>query len=599
MAIKAAVNRRLSELEGFTQVLNNNSSEARILKDEYEKESKRVSEDYDSVGLVNPDAEKLERQKDQYILSEDRVNLSKKEVSKALEMIKKDALKLKEDANTLEVEQEKLKEIKADYSEDMLELYDWNKEEISKIEKERDNALAKINSKRRMAEMLDGNAKSDKLEEIDQDIEEFNKAGYDERISNQKSEFNTRMDSRKAQFDKDTLKQEMRIKNIRDTIDSYEAYKVTYNKYAKEKLPELESKTIESKPVVKIQAELAEEEEQAKLAAEKAEKDRLAAEKAKKERLAAEAEGQIGLKPEAGGQAGSEAGTTNKKTIEPIESKQEFKKLYKKMKNDKKLESWQKITPEDRLRLYETLTNKSKYKELGITTGVISNKARKILKEEGTDLRKDIGNFAKKNPSFHKFSKTIAYADPAYDIVFKNYYQDKQTSLSKNKTAYSSDLKKFSFLKNINTKKSINIERYISAIKDYKEAGNTLDSKQQKIYDEAIVLEEKIVRIKKVSKVYNEEKVSKASLWNKLKYKTSLLLDEPQYRPPQPGSEKNVNKEETLPSLPDNTTQTPSFHEKVKVHVNTEYTVKPEEANTVQTQKIEAQQCTEGKDEPT
>lgn len=418
MAIKLAVNRRISELEGFAKVLNGISAEARRLKSQYESEKTRVSEDFDSIGLVNPDAEKLDRLKDQHLLADDKVKKAKEELTKLLASIKKDALSLAKNSQGIKEEQENLK----------------------KLESAKKNARLKIESKQRRLTMLDGTAKNELQKEIDKDELDF--LGYDKKI----------------------LDQGIVVQNIQDSIDSYEAYKVVYNKYAIEKLSEYTDveKNVDEAIVTPKATPVVDESVNSSVS------------------QSGEPVNSTGEVPETAAIPIDEVVPEVIEVIEPIEDRKTFDELYKKLKNNK-------ITAEEKLRLYETIKDKSKYAKLGITTGMIYNESRKILKSETEDLREEMAKFFKNNGTFEK------------DISVNKFYKSEEY--------LNND--RFGLIKDIADGKKYHVEGYILEMKEYIEAGNIITPKQQKIYDDGLKLQSKIDRLREGLIVNNEVKEEK------------------------------------------------------------------------------------------
>lgn len=182
----------------------------------------------------------------------------------------------------------------------------------------------------------------------------------------------------------------------------------------------------------------------------------------------------------------------NVQTVEAIENKEEkpievivtsktmFDNLYKKLsKGD--------ITDEELNALAKVLENEDNYDKYGITTGLVFNKAKRILKAQGAKTAKSIDEFLQKAGKFAP--------DVAFDVT------------SENENVLSHDL--LNSWKNISnavvfTDKEFSIEKYISEIERYKEEGNTLTKEQESMYEEMTKIKERIVGYKKAVNT-NEE----------------------------------------------------------------------------------------------
>ena len=416
MAIKAAVNRRISELKGYYEVLGNSSSESRVLKENYEKEKMRSDEDFTSQGLVNPREQELDQMKDQYLLAEDKVKSTKENISKIMDSIKKDAEKLANSCRGIEEEKAKIEQME------------------EKLKKDKENSEKKIASKKRRLELLIGDEKNRLQGEINKDIadNEENFKDLDEEILNKYND----------------------LRNLEDARDSYNAYMIEYNKYALDKLPEIDSeKTSES---IEHDEETIPEDidEEEKAIPEDREKDD---------------------EKEVSGGAGENdkpiPGSIEKgqKPYE-IKTKDQFDDAYKELKKG--------ILPrEKRNILYGLLDDKSKFDELGITTGVIFNKAKYILKAQGKDLKIDINQFI---GGSKEFSKEIKF-DSSKDIRI-----DRKDLLSTN------DLTKWGQIQDLTSDKTLNIENYIQEIEQAKLSGMELSEEQEKMYNDSMFLKGKL-----------------------------------------------------------------------------------------------------------
>lgn len=434
--IKAPVNRRISELEGFVQVLNGVSSNSRKLREEYEKEKARSEQDYDSIGLVNPDAEKLESLKDECVIAEDRVKVTKENVAKALEAIKKDALGLSENSKGIKEEKEKLKT----------------------LENDKKNAELKIASKERRLNSLAGAEKNSLQAEIDED--KANLLDYDEKISKQKAN----------------------VQNIQDAIDSYEAYKVAYNKYSVDKLPEIDDSIVVD------------------------ESERIDTENTEKPNQ-------------------EEPNTVKPIKVNPIETIEEYNKLYKELKNGS-------IKPEDKLKLYATVKDESKYNSFGITTGAVFSESKKILKEEISDLQEQMGSFVKKNQVF------------APNIKFETFY--------KNEKFFKND-RGFGDKVDIAAGTRYHVEAYIEEMEKHIAGGSKLTSEQEKTYKQGLELQSKIDELRAGLKAhYRVKSKRKEKSKESFKEKLSKFFFEDKKALPE-AKQKEENSDKTEEKIDENT----------------------------------------------
>lgn len=176
------------------------------------------------------------------------------------------------------------------------------------------------------------------------------------------------------------------------------------------------------------------------------------------------------------------------KTIQSIENKEDFDSLYKKIKNGK-------ITEDEKLSLYETVKDKSSYDRLGMTTGIIYNKSKKILKAEALDIQKEMREYIKNN---QKFSPGIEFATYAKndDSIFCN-----------------NDLESFRKIKEMTAQcKVFHVEKYVTAMEEYVEAGGKLTSKQQEMYSNGLELKAKLDKLREGTRTYNEVKKDRSEI---------------------------------------------------------------------------------------
>lgn len=163
-----------------------------------------------------------------------------------------------------------------------------------------------------------------------------------------------------------------------------------------------------------------------------------------------------------------------------VTSKTMFDNLYKKLsKGD--------ITDEELNALAKVLENEDNYDKYGITTGLVFNKAKRILKAQGVKTAKSIDEFLQKAGKFAP--------DVAFDVT------------SENENVLSHDL--LNSWKNISnsvvfTDKEFSIEKYIAKVEKYKEDGNALTEEQESMYEEMTKIKERIVGYKKAVNT-NEE----------------------------------------------------------------------------------------------
>lgn len=156
-----------------------------------------------------------------------------------------------------------------------------------------------------------------------------------------------------------------------------------------------------------------------------------------------------------------------------ITSKKMFNDIYSKLSRGK-------ISDAELKSLTEVLTNEQNYDKYGITTGLVFNKARKILKAQGSKTAKDIDKFLQLSNSFSddiKFDSSIEDKHiVSHDML--NSWKDVENNLNKPNSVLS-------------------VEKYIEQIEQYKKAGNQLTSEQEKMYNDAIQMKENIVTYRK------------------------------------------------------------------------------------------------------
>jgi len=186
-----------------------------------------------------------------------------------------------------------------------------------------------------------------------------------------------------------------------------------------------------------------------------------------------------------------------------VTSKKGFDELYKKLTkgtiNDKELTA-----------LTDVLNDKNNYDKYGITTGMVFNKAKKILKHQGNTSFKNIEAFLKNSNTFSddiKFDTSIEN-DEVLSHETLTSLKDSQESLVHNESVFS-------------------VEKYIEKIEAYKEAGNELTDEQQKIYKDAMEIKQNLVSYRKALNINEEiaaersEKSHNSVFYNMFKGKTS------------------------------------------------------------------------------
>ena len=476
MAIKPAVNRRISTLKGYYDILGGLSSKSRQLKENYEKEKARIEEDYTSIGLANPDDVNLDSMKDEYMLAEDKVKEARMRISEAMDAIKKDADKLAKSAEGLKTEEEKLNDIKIE------------------VEKKKENMNKKLASKKRRLASLDGDEKTNLQEEIDADV----KANEEEIES----------------LDSSIRIQERKVKNLRDTKESYDAYRAEYNKYAAEPLPDLDEKD-KAAPG----EDLGESNDNPE--ANDDTKSKGDEEKAEDETKTHSVTGGVNF-----------GNQPKEPEIFKIETKKDFEKAYKELKDGT-------LPREKRNVLYALLEKENSFEEFGITTGIIFNKGKLILKEQGKDLKGDIESFMKDSGKF---------SDDIFIDVKKDVRNANKNILSTN------DLKKFGQVKQLE-KNELYIEEYIRNIEQYKESGAEMTSEQERMYSDAIFLKGKLESYKEAVANYGKVKEERKG---DIVSKFFVLEDTPRLE--EGTSENPVIEEER----PDFTTTLGELNEKVE-----------------------------------
>ncbi|MDD2628192.1 MAG: hypothetical protein PHR25_01685 [Clostridia bacterium] len=194
-------------------------------------------------------------------------------------------------------------------------------------------------------------------------------------------------------------------------------------------------------------------------------------------------------------QPGQEKQEIEKEEPQQIETKKQFNKLYKKLKKGS-------ITKQEVDGLTKALENAKNYDKFGISTGLIFNKSKKILELSADFLANDMESFIKENS---KFAEGINYDEEVENgEIF--YTAGELRSWFKESELGETSNPKFG------------VEEYIARIEEYKKNGNDLNANQNKQYNEAMKLKEKIEGYRKSLKSHRNIslKRSKEGILNKL-----------------------------------------------------------------------------------
>lgn len=173
-----------------------------------------------------------------------------------------------------------------------------------------------------------------------------------------------------------------------------------------------------------------------------------------------------------------------------IADKKMFNELYKKMKKGY-------ITEVELNALVETLENPNNYEKYGITTGIVFNKAKKILKFRGAKTAKNIEKFLRENA---QFSKDIKF-DPANEegnIVSHSIL-----------TSWKDIDEKLTY-----TDAKFSVESYIEKMEKYKADGNLLTKEQETILSKALEIKSGLASYRKAINSNEEvtrERISRGS----------------------------------------------------------------------------------------
>lgn len=168
-----------------------------------------------------------------------------------------------------------------------------------------------------------------------------------------------------------------------------------------------------------------------------------------------------------------------------ITSKNMFNDLYQKMKKGI-------ITDKELNALANTLSNPDNYDKYGITTGLVFNKAKKILKFQGARTAKNIDKFLRENNVFSdsiKFDPSIEKDNVlSHDVL--NSWKDIDEKLTYTDSKFS-------------------IEEYIEKIEKYKEDGNELTREQEKMFKKAVDIKNNLSSYRKALNVNDDVTTSR------------------------------------------------------------------------------------------
>jgi len=163
-----------------------------------------------------------------------------------------------------------------------------------------------------------------------------------------------------------------------------------------------------------------------------------------------------------------------------ITGKKMFNEIYKKLKKGS-------VEDSELNALVKALENPSNYDKYGITTGLVFNKAKKILKLQGARTAKNVEKFLRDNSVFNddiKFDPSIEK-----DNVISHNILDSWKKIDE---------------KLVYTDARFSVEKYIEQIEKYRADGNPLTKEQQDIYTKAMSIKNSINSYRKAINV-NEE----------------------------------------------------------------------------------------------
>ena len=177
-----------------------------------------------------------------------------------------------------------------------------------------------------------------------------------------------------------------------------------------------------------------------------------------------------------------------------IENKAMFNELYKKMKKGN-------ISDNELNALAETLEKPDNYDKFGITTGIVFNKAKKILKFQGARTAKNIDKFINECRVFNndiKFDSSLE-KDNVLSHKVLNSWKDIDQKL-------------------VYTDAKFSVENYIEKIEQYKESGKLLSKEQDDILKKAVSIKNSLESYRKAVNVNDD-----VTLERKNKFYDSIL----------------------------------------------------------------------------
>jgi len=163
-----------------------------------------------------------------------------------------------------------------------------------------------------------------------------------------------------------------------------------------------------------------------------------------------------------------------------VTNKKTFNMLYKKMKKGS-------ITDKELDALTEVLEDPKNYDKYGITTGIIFNKSKKILKYQG----------ARKAQRIEKFLRQSGYFN---DKIRFGSYRDDDNIVSHDTLKSWKDIdEKLTY-----TDAKFSFEKYIESIEKYKDSGKALTKDQERILNEALSIKKSLSSYRKALNI-NED----------------------------------------------------------------------------------------------
>ncbi len=177
-----------------------------------------------------------------------------------------------------------------------------------------------------------------------------------------------------------------------------------------------------------------------------------------------------------------------------IENKAMFNELYKKMKRGS-------ISDNELSALAETLEKPENYDKFGITTGIVFNKAKKILKFQGARTARNIDKFINECRVFNSDIKFDSSAEKDNVLSHKvlNSWKDIDEKL-------------------VYTDAKFSVESYIEKIEQYKASGKLLSKEQDDILKKAVSIKNSLESYRKAVNVNDD-----VTLERKSKFYDSIL----------------------------------------------------------------------------